>query len=54
VAANEAEKAAPETTLVDCQMIGASGRLFMSGDRAVIAAALDHILKILADITGRG
>jgi len=54
VAANEAEKAAPEATLVDCQMIGASGRLFMSGDRAAIAAARDHILKILADIPGRG
>jgi hypothetical protein len=54
VAANEAEKAAPEATLVDCQMIGASGRLFMSGDRAALAAARDHILKILADIPGRG
>ena len=30
-AANEAEKVAPENTLVDVQMIGASGRLFISG-----------------------
>ena len=30
-AANEAEKAAPDMTLVDCQMIGASGRVFVSG-----------------------
>lgn len=54
VAANEAEKAAPDATLVDCQMIGASGRLFISGQRSSIAAARDHILKILAAIPGRG
>jgi hypothetical protein len=30
VAANEADKAAPEATLVDVQMIGASGRVFMA------------------------
>jgi hypothetical protein len=54
VAANEAEKAAPDATLVDCQMIGASGRLFLSGTRDSIARARDHILKILAAIPGRG
>jgi hypothetical protein len=54
VAANEAEKAAPGATLVDCQMIGASGRLFISGDRAGISQARDHILNILAAIPGRG
>jgi hypothetical protein len=54
VAANEAEKAAPDATLVDCQMIGASGRLFLSGTRDSIACARDHILKILAAIPGRG
>ncbi len=54
VAANEAEKAAPDATLVDCQMIGASGRLFISGNRASIGAARDHILKILSAIPGRG
>lgn len=54
VAANEAEKAAPHATLVDCQMIGASGRLFISGDHAEISRARDHILNILAAIPGRG
>lgn len=53
VAANEAEKAAPDATLVDCQMIGASGRLFISGKRASIAGARDHILHALAGIPGR-
>ena len=33
-AANEAERVAPKATLVDCQMIGASGRLFMAGEKA--------------------
>ena len=31
VAANEAERAAPDVTLNDVQMMGASGRIFMSG-----------------------
>ena len=31
VAANAAEKVAPELTLVDVSMIGAAGRLYMSG-----------------------
>jgi hypothetical protein len=53
VAANEAEKAAPDATLVDCQMIGASGRLFISGHRTSIAAARDHLLEVLAAIPGR-
>ena len=53
VAANEAEKAAPAATLVDCQMIGASGRLFISGDLESIAEARSHILNVLAEIPGR-
>ena len=52
-AANEAEKVAPKATLVDCQMIGASGRLFVSGDKAELETARDHIVKVLADIKGR-
>src|SRR5688572_12753639 len=52
VAANEAEKAAPSATLVDCQMIGASGRLFLSGERESIAKARGHILNMLAAIPG--
>ena len=31
VAANEAERAVPENTLVDVQMIGAAGRVYLSG-----------------------
>ena len=47
LAANEAEAVAPLATLVDVQMIGASGRVFMAGtkedlDRA--KARLDHLL----------
>ena len=34
VAANEAEQAAPENTLVDVTMIGASGRLYIAGTTA--------------------
>lgn len=53
VAANEAEKVAPENTLVDVQMIGASGRLFISGRTEGVARARDHITKILEGIPGR-
>jgi hypothetical protein len=53
VAANEAEKAAPGMTLVDCQMIGASGRVFASGRRTDMEAARDRILSTLAAIEGR-
>lgn len=53
-AANEAEKVAPSLTLVDCQMIGASGRLFMSGRMDDATRARDHILTMLATIDGRG
>ena len=54
VAANEAEKVAPALTLVDCQIIGASGRVFMSGAREDAERARDHILEVLAGIGGRG
>jgi len=52
-AANEAEKVAPALTLVDCQMIGASGRVFMSGRMDDAERARDHILSTLAAIEGR-
>jgi hypothetical protein len=52
-AANEAEKVAPQLTLVDCQMIGASGRVFMSGRRKDAETARMHILSMLAGIEGR-
>lgn len=53
VAANEAEKAAPNVTLVDVQMIGASGRLFLAGNRADCERARQRIDEILADVVGR-
>ena len=53
VAANEAERTAPDATLVDCQMIGASGRLFMSGTRSDMERARERILEVLAAIEGR-
>ncbi len=53
VAANEAERASPNLTLVDCQMIGASGRVFMSGTIADAERARDRILTTLATIEGR-
>ncbi len=53
VAANEAERAAPETTLVDVQMMGASGRVFMAGEAADLARARDRITEVLGGIEGR-
>ena len=53
VAANEAEKAAPGITLVDVQMIGASGRLFLSGSRAECERARDRIDAVLGAVVGR-
>ncbi len=48
VAANEAEKVAPETTIVDIQMMGATGRVFMAGttdDLKIAQAAIDRTLQ---------
>jgi len=53
VAANEAEKAAPENTLVDVQMIGAAGRLFISGSTAGVQRAHQAIDAVLASVEGR-
>lgn len=53
VAANEAEKAAPATILVDVQMIGASGRVFMAGDEGDLAVAQKRIEKTLTAVVGR-
>ena len=52
-AANEAEKAAPDVTLVDVQMIGASGRIFMSGATRAVLRARDHIVAALERLPGR-
>ena len=53
IAANEAEKAAPELTLVDVQMIGAAGRLYMSGTTENVNLGLAEIERVLASIEGR-
>jgi len=53
VSANSAERAAPGITLVDVQMIGATGRLFVAGDRASVTAARDAILSTLEAVKGR-
>lgn len=53
VAANEAEKAAPGITLVDVQMIGASGRLFMAGRTADLKKAQARIAQTLKAVRGR-
>jgi hypothetical protein len=53
VAANEAERVAPDVTLVTVSMIGAAGRIYMSGPTASIEAARDEITRVLAAIEGR-
>src|SRR5262245_54880210 len=53
VAANEAEKVAPENTLVDVNMIGASGRLYIAGTTAGVSTAAAEIERLLASIEGR-
>jgi hypothetical protein len=53
VAANEAERAAPDLTLVDVSMIGAAGRLYLAGEPDSIAAALAAIDAVLEAVEGR-
>lgn len=53
-AANEAEKAVPGIRLVDLRMIGATGRLYLSGSSEDVHAAAEHIKAQLAKIPGRG
>ena len=53
VAANEAERAAPGLTLVDVQMIGAAGRLYISGSTKDVVVARDCITAVLGAIEGR-
>ncbi|MEW5810675.1 MAG: microcompartment protein [Actinomycetota bacterium] len=53
VAANEAERAAPGLTLVDVQMIGAAGRLYISGSTADVVTAREAITTVLQGIEGR-
>jgi hypothetical protein len=51
--ANEAERAAPENTLGDVQMIGAAGRVYISGSSENVARARDAISDALQAIEGR-
>ncbi len=53
LAANAAERVAPDLTLVDVQMIGAAGRLYMAGSSADVRLGLAEIERVLAAITGR-
>lgn len=53
VAANEAEKAAPGVTINDVQMMGATGRIFMSGSLEDMTVARDRITEVLDSIKGR-
>lgn len=53
VAANEAEKAAPDLTLVDVQMIGAAGRVYLAGSTDSVNRARAAIGSALLGIKGR-
>jgi len=53
MAANEAEKVAKGATLVDIQMIGASGRVFMAGETVELKLAQARIGEALAAVKGR-
>jgi hypothetical protein len=54
VAANEAEKVAPENVLVDVQMIGAAGRVYIGGTTEGVLKAQEAITRVLESIEGRG
>jgi hypothetical protein len=53
VAANEAERASPGVTLVDVSMIGAAGRIYLSGSPADVRRAQREITEVLSAVTGR-
>ena len=53
VAANEAERAAPENTLVNVSMIGAAGSVYISGTTAEVTRARDAISALLEGLEGR-
>ncbi len=53
VAANEAERAAPNAVINDVQMMGASGRIFMSGTTEDMEKARDAITRTLEAVKGR-
>jgi hypothetical protein len=53
VAANEAERAAPGVTLVDVSMIGAAGRVYLSGASEDVRRAQQAIAAVLGAVEGR-
>jgi|SRR5690625_1680533 len=53
VAANEAERAAPNITIADIQLIGATGRIFICGHHSDVRVARDKINEVLKSIVGR-
>ena len=53
VAANEAERAAPNAVINDVQMMGASGRMFMSGTTEEMQKACEAIKNTLLKVEGR-
>jgi hypothetical protein len=53
VAANEAERAAPEVTLVDVSMIGVAGRIYMSASTPDMLRAQRKIEAVLGAVQGR-
>jgi len=53
VAANAAEKVARDVILVDVSMIGAAGRVYISGTTQDVLRARDEITRVLAEVEGR-
>lgn len=53
VAANEAERVAPEITLVDVSMIGAAGRVYIAGETEAVKRAREAIIQVLSSVKGR-
>ena len=53
VAANEAERASPGAVINDVQMMGASGRVFMSGTTHEMQLAQEAIARVLDSVAGR-
>jgi hypothetical protein len=53
VAANAAERAAPDLTLVTVSMIGAAGRVYLAGATPDIVRAREEIERVLANVVGR-
>src|SRR6476661_5585014 len=50
VAANAAEAAAPDATLVTVSMIGAAGRIYLSGETESVIRARDAITRVLESV----